>query len=173
MSSFPVSGDDEVETGAVDGTEPQVLVNLRHVAKLAGADHLDRDAAFKLVEHEGHQEVEAAAVVVSAGQVKHLATIFERTWQRPPTGEELRNLVESWVREEIYFREGIAMRLDVDAVRVRVRAYYSNALDAGDRAHDVIGQRRFQPLGCAAGDREWQYRDTINAFVRWHRGIAP
>ena len=60
-------------------------------------------------------------IVVDEARISALAAGFERTWQRPPTGEELRNLVESWVREEIYFREGIAMRLDEGDPVVRRR----------------------------------------------------
>ena len=60
-------------------------------------------------------------IVVDEARISALAAGFERTWQRPPTDEELRNLVESWVREEIYFREGIAMRLDEGDPVVRRR----------------------------------------------------
>ena len=60
-------------------------------------------------------------IVVDEARISALAAGFERTWQRPPTDEELRKLVESWVREEIYFREGIAMRLDEGDPVVRRR----------------------------------------------------
>lgn len=36
---------------------------------------------------------------------------FERVWQRPPTPEEARQLVEKWVREEVLYREGMKMGL--------------------------------------------------------------
>jgi hypothetical protein len=60
-------------------------------------------------------------IVVSRAQVETLQAQFQRVWQRPPTPEELDGLVESWVREEIYYREGLAMGLDRDDPVVRRR----------------------------------------------------
>ena len=37
---------------------------------------------------------------------------FSRTWQRPPTREELEGLIRDRVREEVYYREAMAMGLD-------------------------------------------------------------
>jgi len=63
----------------------------------------------------------ANEIVVSRGQVTSLRTQFERVWQRQPTSDELRGLVDSWVREEIFYREGLAMGLDRDDPIVRRR----------------------------------------------------
>ncbi|EED36234.1 conserved hypothetical protein [Luminiphilus syltensis NOR5-1B] len=41
-----------------------------------------------------------------------MTTEFDRVWKRSPTRDELRNLVEQWVREEIFYREGLALGLD-------------------------------------------------------------
>jgi hypothetical protein len=60
-------------------------------------------------------------VVVSAAQVELLAQGFARTWQRPPSPEELDGLVEEYVREEIYYREALTMGLDRDDTIVRRR----------------------------------------------------
>lgn len=60
-------------------------------------------------------------IVVSRGQVESLQAQFQRVWQRPPTTEELNGLVEAWVREEIFYREGLAMGLDRDDPVVRRR----------------------------------------------------
>jgi hypothetical protein len=60
-------------------------------------------------------------IVVDESRIAALAAGFERTWQRPPTDDELRGLVENWVREEIYFREGVALRLDEGDPVVRRR----------------------------------------------------
>jgi parvulin-like peptidyl-prolyl isomerase len=46
---------------------------------------------------------------------------FTRTWMRPPTQEELRGLVDDFVREEVLYREAKAMGLDQDDVIVRRR----------------------------------------------------
>ena len=60
-------------------------------------------------------------IVVSRGQVQSLQMQFERVWQRPATGDELRGLIDGWVKEEILYREGIAMALDRDDPVVRRR----------------------------------------------------
>ncbi len=39
---------------------------------------------------------------------------FTRTWQRPPTSEELEGLIRDRVREEVYYREALALGLDKD-----------------------------------------------------------
>ena len=46
---------------------------------------------------------------------------FERAWRRPPTDQELQGLIDNWVREEILYREGLAMGLDRDDPIVRRR----------------------------------------------------
>ena len=47
------------------------------------------------------------------------ACIFAKTWQRPPTPKELRGLVDSYVKEEIYYREAIKLGLDRDDTLIR------------------------------------------------------
>lgn len=60
-------------------------------------------------------------IVVDAGQVEQLAAQFRRTWLRPPTEEELAGLIESHVRDEVYYREALAMGLDRNDPQVRRR----------------------------------------------------
>lgn len=51
-------------------------------------------------------------IVVTAGQVDQLRNRFERTWLRPPSDIEMTGLIDSLVRDEVYFREALAMGLD-------------------------------------------------------------
>jgi len=44
---------------------------------------------------------------------------FTRTWMRPPTEEELAGLIESYVHDEVYYREAVAMGLDRNDSNVR------------------------------------------------------
>jgi len=60
-------------------------------------------------------------IVVSMGQVEHLAAGFAKTWQRPPTPQELAGLVRDRVREEVYYREAMALGLDKDDTVIRRR----------------------------------------------------
>jgi hypothetical protein len=60
-------------------------------------------------------------IVVSAGEIGNLATIFTRTWQRPPTEAELDGLIAARLREEVLYREALALGLDAGDVVVRRR----------------------------------------------------
>ena len=60
-------------------------------------------------------------IVVSAGKIEHLAALFSRTWQRPPTRQELQGLIDDYIREEAAYREGMALGLDTDDTVIRRR----------------------------------------------------
>jgi hypothetical protein len=60
-------------------------------------------------------------IVVSEARIRSLAQNFRRTWQRPPTQEEQDGLVEAHVREEVFYREALALGLDRDDAIVRRR----------------------------------------------------
>jgi hypothetical protein len=60
-------------------------------------------------------------IVVTPGQLEHLAESFVRINQRPPTPEELRGLVSDYVRGEVYNREALALGLDRDDPVIRNR----------------------------------------------------
>jgi hypothetical protein len=63
-------------------------------------------------------------IVMSSGQVEQLAANFKRTWMRPATEAELAALIESYVRDEVFYREALAMGLDQSdpVVRQRMRS---------------------------------------------------
>ena len=50
-------------------------------------------------------------IVVTAGQVASLEAQFASAWQRPPTDQERRAIVEGHVRDEVLVREGLALGL--------------------------------------------------------------
>jgi ADP-ribosylglycohydrolase len=60
-------------------------------------------------------------IVVSSAQVEQLHANFKRTWMRPPTEDERSALVENYVREEVFYREALAMGLDQNDSQVRRR----------------------------------------------------
>jgi hypothetical protein len=60
-------------------------------------------------------------IVVTPGRIDHLIAGFTRTWQRPPTDDELKGLVDEFVREEIAVREAATMGLDADDTIIRRR----------------------------------------------------
>jgi hypothetical protein len=60
-------------------------------------------------------------IVVTQGQQEQLVANFNRTWLRPPSKDELTGLVDNYVREEVFYREAMAMGLDQDDPMVRRR----------------------------------------------------
>ena len=60
-------------------------------------------------------------IVVTSGQVEQLDANFKRTWMRAPTENELTALVENYVREEVFYREALALGLDRNDPQVRRR----------------------------------------------------
>ena len=60
-------------------------------------------------------------IMVSAPKIEQLAAVFAKTWQRAPTSEELKGIVDDYVKEEIYVREALALRLDEDDTVIRRR----------------------------------------------------
>jgi hypothetical protein len=69
--------------------------------------------------HSGSSE--HGKIVVTQGQIEHLTVGFMRTWQRPPTAQELDALIRDYVREEVYSREATALGLDREDVIIRRR----------------------------------------------------
>jgi hypothetical protein len=63
----------------------------------------------------------AEEIVVDQARVTSLVLGFEKTWQRPPTAAEQQGLIEAWVREEILYREGVAIGFDLDDPVIRRR----------------------------------------------------
>jgi len=62
----------------------------------------------------GQTGTPTAQIVVSRDALDQMNNLFAKTWQRPPTEEEQKKLVEDFVRNEIYYREAIAIGLDRD-----------------------------------------------------------
>lgn len=60
-------------------------------------------------------------VVISRGTKAQLSAEFYKDWNREPTSEELIYLTEDYIREELAYREGMAMGLDVGDVVIRQR----------------------------------------------------
>ena len=75
---------------------------------------------FGLVSDRAPSSVDTQ-VVVSAGRIEQLENIFAKTWQRPPTEQELKGLVDDFVLEEIYYRQAVAMGIDRDDTVIRRR----------------------------------------------------
>jgi len=63
----------------------------------------------------------ADEIVVDQARIAGLVSNFEKTWRRAPTDDELKGLVDAWVREEILYREGLDMGFDRNDPVIRRR----------------------------------------------------
>jgi len=64
---------------------------------------------------------EPGRIVVTQGQIESMARLFARMRQRAPSDAELQGLIRSHIREEVLYREGLALGLDRDDPIVRRR----------------------------------------------------
>jgi len=69
----------------------------------------------------GQTGQQSSKIIITAGQVEHLAAQFRRTWQRPPTAQELKGLIDSQVLDEICYREATTLGLDRDDPMIQRR----------------------------------------------------
>jgi len=69
----------------------------------------------------GRSDSQEGRIVVTTGRLEQLVGGFSRTWHRPPTRQELDGLVEDYIRDEVLYREALAMGLDKDDTIVRRR----------------------------------------------------
>ena len=77
---------------------------------------------FEWVGDDARTEInQAVEIVVTEGRIRALSQNFAKVWQRPPTEQELDGLIQDHIREEILYREALAMGLDRDDTIVRRR----------------------------------------------------
>ena len=86
---------------------------------------------FVVVDDKG--EAPADVIVVTPEQIDQLATRFKSVWKRMPTDDELDTLIDENIREEVYYREALALGLDRDdaVVRRRLRQKMEFLTDTG------------------------------------------
>ncbi|WP_078084473.1 peptidyl-prolyl cis-trans isomerase [Microbulbifer mangrovi] len=83
-------------------------------------------------------------IVITQNRIEHLSAIFERGWQRPPGPEELRGLIDDFVREEVLYREAVKMGLDENdtvirrRMRMKMEFLAKDLVDAIEPEEDVL-----------------------------------
>ena len=80
---------------------------------------------------------EPDAIVVSEQRITSLILSFQRTWQRPPTRQELDGLIDDYIKEEVFYREALAMGMDRDDTLIRRRLRQKLEFVAEDLADTV------------------------------------
>jgi hypothetical protein len=78
-------------------------------------------AAYGVLNRSGSSSNSNGEIVVTAGRIEHLKTGFTRSWRRPPSADELDDLIRSYIREEVYYRQAREMGLDRDDQIIRRR----------------------------------------------------
>jgi hypothetical protein len=91
-------------------------------------------------------------IVVDAPRIAALADAFERSWRRPPTAAEIDGVVESYVRDEVLYREGVALGLERDDPVIRNRIRLKMEV-IGDGAQSRIAEADLQAWLDANPDR--------------------
>jgi hypothetical protein len=72
--------------------------------------------------HRGRLGVESShQIIVSLDELRQMDLYFVSQWHRQPTPEEFNAMVEDKVREEVLYREALAMSLDKDDTIVKRR----------------------------------------------------
>ena len=66
-------------------------------------------------------EPETKRITVSTDQVEQMSSEFNLTWMRPPTESEMEGIINDFVRNEVYYREALALGLDKNDLVVRRR----------------------------------------------------
>ena len=74
---------------------------------------------------------EPGRIVITPGQIESMSIGFSRTWHRPPDSAELEGMIQDRIREEVYYREALAMGLDRDdsIIRRRLRQKFEFVTD--------------------------------------------
>lgn len=89
--------------------------------------------------HRGRGGVESSKqIALTMDDLRQMDLSFASRWQRPPTPQEFQGMVEDKIREEILYREGLAMGLDKDDIIVKRRMAQKMQFLAEDvaRAHE-------------------------------------
>ena len=65
--------------------------------------------------------VSGKMIVVTAADIEQLSNNWSKRWNRPPTETELKGLVDAYIKEEVYYREALALGLDKNDTILRRR----------------------------------------------------
>jgi len=75
---------------------------------------------FSIVNKE-EDTVSGNKIVVTTAEIERLSDNWSKKWNRPPTETELKGLVESYIKQEVYYREALALGLDQNDTILRRR----------------------------------------------------
>lgn len=73
---------------------------------------------YALINGEGWHR---SRITVTAAKINQMTEVFTKTWQRPPGRDELKAMIDDYVKEELYVRQALELGLDKDDTVVRRR----------------------------------------------------
>jgi peptidyl-prolyl cis-trans isomerase C len=90
---------------------------------------------------------ESRTIKITEEQVERLAANWTQTWQRPPTQAEIDGLIRDYVKDEVYYREGLRLGLEQDdaIIRRRIRSKME-FLAISELENEVPGDATLQAL---------------------------
>ena len=93
-------------------------------------------ALFALYGRVSPGDSDSRRIVVSQTQVDDMVRQFQSASNRPPTPAELEGLIDTYVRDEIVYREGLSIGLDQDdaVIKRRIRQKYDLIAEEGERS---------------------------------------
>ena len=92
----------------------------------------------------GQAEPPTAQIIVPRDSIDRMNDRFASTWQRPPTEEEQKELIEDFIRNEIYYREAVAAGLDRDdevlrrRLRLKMEFIYEDIASLAEPANEDL-----------------------------------
>jgi parvulin-like peptidyl-prolyl isomerase len=75
---------------------------------------------FSVVNQE-ENPVDEYKIVITPADIVRLSDNWSKRWNRSPTESELKGLVDSYIKEEVYYREALALGLDQNDTILRRR----------------------------------------------------
>lgn len=116
--------------------------------------------------------VPADRIVVGPERIEQLAKGFQSVWRRPPTDDELRAIIDDFVREEIYYREALSLGLDRDDAMVRRRLRQKMEFLA-DTGAELLKPAAGELEAYFAANQQTFRRGPRLAFEQIYLGDAP
>jgi len=93
-------------------------------------------ALFLLYGHVSPGDSDSRRIVVTQSQVDDMVRQYQSTWTRSPSPSEIRGLIDTYIHDEIVYREGLSMGLDKDdaVIKRRIRQKYELIAEEDERS---------------------------------------
>ena len=106
---------------------------------------------------------EPGSIVVTQGQIESMARLFTRARQRAPSDAELEEIIRGHVREEVFYREGLALGLDRNDPEIRRRVAQKRNSSPKPPKRSSLTIRNCRPISIRTANCMRSNRDTASA----------